>query len=88
MSLWHLAARVAGKQRFCLDWDPTTRLDHAESKIGNSSCGGGREGWESVCDFEPSQIRYLRTNFGATANTCVIFRLEWVGKKPVLGQMA
>ncbi|GBM04676.1 hypothetical protein AVEN_44818-1 [Araneus ventricosus] len=47
IGLGDLAARVAWKQRFCLDWNPATRLDHVEIKFGNPPYWGG-EVWVGV----------------------------------------
>ncbi|GBM64258.1 hypothetical protein AVEN_116541-1, partial [Araneus ventricosus] len=38
-----LAARIAGEQNHCLDWDPAKRLSHVRSKRGKPPFSGGGE---------------------------------------------
>ncbi|GBL89261.1 hypothetical protein AVEN_225805-1 [Araneus ventricosus] len=84
----NFAARVAGKQDHCLDWDPAKRLSHVESKRGNPRVGEKQCAWESDCDFEPAQTRCLETNFGTSVNDLPKFFAwnEW-NTNQLLGQM-
>ncbi|GBN87501.1 hypothetical protein AVEN_201352-1 [Araneus ventricosus] len=67
-----LYAKVAVKQRICLYWDTSSKL---EMKLEIPRVGEEDDGWEEVCDFEPC----LKTNFGTSMNALPNFSIKMSG---------
>ncbi|GBM36042.1 hypothetical protein AVEN_147677-1 [Araneus ventricosus] len=67
-----LAARVAGGERFCLDWDLATRLENGKSAVWGGGVGGSKSDCSAIWKLREwrAESFYLNGPSTSTSASC------------------